>query len=175
MIQNNIEKNDDYERIMGIFKSMIHRTTVDKPLNKYWYGKGIKVCDEWLNDPDKFYLWSINHGYKSDLTIDRIDNNKDYEPSNCQWITKSENSKRAVHKKGRRIQSNYKKRKNLRLFRMQQGLLSKEMAEKLGVNPGYYSNVENGLIDPSFEFIEKFGNMFRGQYEDFWYLFKKEE
>ena len=67
------------------------------------------------------------------------------------------------------------KRKNLRLFRMKQGLLSKEMAEKLDVDPTYYSNIETGKIDPSFAFAEKFGNMFRGQYEDFWYLFKKEE
>lgn len=67
------------------------------------------------------------------------------------------------------------KRKNLRLFRMKIGLLSKEMAEKLDVHPTYYSNIENGKIEPSWEFAEKFGNMFKGQYEDFWLLFKKEE
>ena len=67
------------------------------------------------------------------------------------------------------------KRNNLRLFRMQQGLLSKEMAEKLGVNHTYYSNVENGRIDPSYSFCEKFGEIFKGLYEDFWVLFKKTE
>lgn len=58
---------------------------------------------------------------------------------------------------------------------MQQGLLSKEMAEKLGVNLTYYSNVENGRVDPSFDFVQKFGIMFRGEYEDFWELFEKTE
>lgn len=58
---------------------------------------------------------------------------------------------------------------------MRMGLLSKEMAEKLGVNATYYSNVENGRIDPSFDFVQKFGNLFRGQYEDFWVLFEKGE
>ena len=67
------------------------------------------------------------------------------------------------------------KRKNLKLFRMQQGLSSKEMAEKLGVNYTYYSNVENGRINPSYSFCEKFGNIFKNKYEDFWELFKKGE
>lgn len=67
------------------------------------------------------------------------------------------------------------KRNNLKLFRMKQGLSSKEMAEKLGANYTYYSNIENGRIDPSFKFVEKFGMIFKGKYDDFWELFKKGE
>ena len=66
------------------------------------------------------------------------------------------------------------KRTNLQLFRIKMKLKSKEMAEKLGVNPTYYSNIENGRIDPSWEFGEKFGEIFRDKYDDFWTLFKKE-
>lgn len=56
-----------------------------------WYGaKGITVCDDWNTDFYFFYLWAINNGYSSELTIDRIDSNGNYEPSNCRWITKSE-------------------------------------------------------------------------------------
>lgn len=53
-------------------------------------GKGIKICDEWLNDRTKFFDWAVNNGYKEDLTIDRIDPNKDYEPNNCIWATVTE-------------------------------------------------------------------------------------
>jgi len=61
---------------------------------KYYGGKGIRICDEWLNDFGKFFCWSIENGWNSSLTIDRIDPNKNYCPDNCQFVTQSENSKR---------------------------------------------------------------------------------
>lgn len=57
-----------------------------------WGGRGIRVCDEWLNDPDSFVLWSIENGYQEGLTIDRINNDGDYCPGNCRWVTKHENN-----------------------------------------------------------------------------------
>ncbi len=52
-------------------------------------GRGITVCDEWL-DFSKFKAWSDENGYRDDLTIDRIDSNGIYEPQNCRWITSKE-------------------------------------------------------------------------------------
>lgn len=53
-----------------------------------WRGRGIVVCQEWLNDFEAFKDWALAHGYSSDLTIDRIDVNGNYCPDNCRWITK---------------------------------------------------------------------------------------
>lgn len=60
---------------------------------KNYGGRGIKMCDEWYNDPRKFVEWCKDNGIKQGFDIDRIDVNGDYEPSNCRSLTRSENSK----------------------------------------------------------------------------------
>lgn len=53
------------------------------------YGKrGIKICDEWLSDFMNFYNWAIDNGYDEKLTIDRINNDGNYEPDNCRWLSR---------------------------------------------------------------------------------------
>ena len=61
---------------------------------KYYGGRGIKVCDEWKKNFIAFRGWALINGYQEHLTIDRKNNDGDYEPNNCQWITISENSKK---------------------------------------------------------------------------------
>ena len=59
-----------------------------------WYGaKGIGVCKEWIDNPRLFEDWSMKHGYQEGLTIDRIDETKDYCPENCRWITREDNAR----------------------------------------------------------------------------------
>ena len=60
----------------------------------YYHGKGIKVCDEWRKDPAAFVKWALENGYRKGLEIDRIDNDGDYEPGNCQFITHARNSRK---------------------------------------------------------------------------------
>ena len=54
---------------------------------KYYGGKGIKICDEWLSDNNLFFKWANDNGYTDFLSIERDDNDKDYAPSNCRWIS----------------------------------------------------------------------------------------
>lgn len=58
----------------------------DKAYKSYG-GRGIKVCDEWLNDFQNFYDWAIQSGFSQELTLDRINNDDNYEPSNCRWVS----------------------------------------------------------------------------------------
>lgn len=75
-------------RIHRIWKVMKNRC-YNKNTEDYqkWYGsRGITVCDEWKNDFMSFYKWSMDNGYRDDLTIDRVNANGNYEPSNCRWV-----------------------------------------------------------------------------------------
>lgn len=79
-------------RLHQIWRGMKQRCLNPKKNGyKNYGGRGIKVCQEWIESFSSFYSWAITNGYLKTLDIDRIDNDGNYEPFNCQWITKSEN------------------------------------------------------------------------------------
>lgn len=72
------------------------RGRCENPKDQAWScygGKGIRVCDQWQNF-ETFRAWALASGYQSLLTIDRVRSSGNYEPSNCEWVTRSENSRR---------------------------------------------------------------------------------
>jgi hypothetical protein len=76
------------------YKAMMERCYLKSNGNYERYGgKGVTVCEEW-HDINKFAEWVETSGYAPGLTIDRIDPLGNYEPNNCQWLTRSENSKK---------------------------------------------------------------------------------
>lgn len=77
-------------RLYQCWRGMKRRCFDAKDKRYYRYGgRGITVCNEWL-DYDIFAKWALNNGYREDLTIDRINNDGNYEPSNCKWSTHKE-------------------------------------------------------------------------------------
>lgn len=109
--QNTIERNTKYfdedslilsRRFLGM-KSRCYNTS--NPAYCNYGARGITICDEWLGDTLKFISWAKSHGFRRELSLDRIDVNKGYSPENCRWATPL-------------IQSN--NRRNNRVFRIRE-------------------------------------------------------
>lgn len=93
-----------------------------------WGGRGITICEEWLGEDGfiRFYEWAMANGYSDELSIDRKDNDGDYEPSNCRWITKAE--------------QNRNKRNNVFLTYNGKTMTCAEWSKELGLNVGTVNN-----------------------------------
>lgn len=60
---------------------------------RFYGARGIGICEDWKNSMESFYNWAMNNGWKKGLTIDRIDNSGNYEPSNCRFVDMKTNNR----------------------------------------------------------------------------------
>ena len=85
-------------RLYRIWNHMKDRCLNPNHIKYHRYGgRGINVWPEWKGNFVAFKFWAILSGYQNNLTIDRIDNDGNYEPDNCQWITRAENARKGIN------------------------------------------------------------------------------
>lgn len=85
---------EEPQRLYNIWCGMKGRcNNPNAPKYPRYGARGIKVCKEWVSDFTAFRDWALSHGYADNLSIDRIDNDGNYEPGNCRWVTNKQQSR----------------------------------------------------------------------------------
>lgn len=90
-------KRENKSRLFVVWCNMKSRCFNEKATGYGYCGaRGISVCRKWRESYEVFRKWSLENGYSEDLQIDRIDNERNYKPANCRWITsqKQNNNRR---------------------------------------------------------------------------------
>lgn len=120
VIKTHLKHGKYGSRIYRIWNGINNRCKNNSKKNKHYANRGISLCVEW-KDFINFYNWAISNGYADNLTIDRIDVNGNYEPSNCRWITLKE--------------QNRNRRNNKMITYLGETKCLTEWAEYTGINP----------------------------------------
>ncbi len=111
--RNNGKRCGDRFRTHGITRTKlysVHRQMVQRCHNEIhrdyagWGARGIRVCDEW-RDRNVFIAWAHANGYRDGLTIERVNNNGNYEPGNCKWIPNADQAKNRRQRRKRESHS----------------------------------------------------------------------
>lgn len=133
---SNIKHKHSNDRIYKIYLGMKKRCYNHDEKAYHNYGeRGITMCDEWLHNFQVFYDWAMSHGYNDNLTIDRIDVNKGYDPNNCRWVDRyTQNTRRELHEYN-----------SLEYFSLKYGI-PRRLARQRFINRGW--SFEDSILTP---------------------------
>ena len=134
-------------RLYDTWRSMKKRCSCPNRSDYHHYGgRGITFCEDW-NEFAQFRDWALNNGYSENLTLDRINANGNYEPSNCRWATAKEQSinRRSSLEIGKGIKLTTEDVKQIKKLR-NDGKMLKEIASLFNVSFGLISHICSGRI-----------------------------
>ena len=123
--------------------SDIKRRTLNPNFKQYndYGGRGITICEEWKNDFVSFHDWAMSNGYSDEFSIDRIDNDGNYEPSNCRWTT------RTIQSRNQRIpKNNTSGYKGVSYNKRRGDYRAQIMVNLKRIHIGYFQTVIEGAI-----------------------------
>ena len=93
-IHSDLGNGNNHKRLYSIWRNIKTRCYNQNYVKRKDYGgRGIVMCDNWRTNFKEFESWALSNGYSDNLSIDRIDNDGNYEPSNCRWATYSTQAK----------------------------------------------------------------------------------
>lgn len=134
------DKSKNTSPVYGVWSKMKNRCCWSGSSSYHRYGgRGISICDEWLNDFQAFHDWAMSSGYREGLQIDRIDNDGGYCPENCRWVTVAENSRNRSTSK-----LNAEKVKKIRAM-INSGFPREDIANRFNVSKYTIRDIAQGL------------------------------
>lgn len=144
------------DRLYRLYRDIIQRTTTLRKdnHNHTYIEKNVKICDEWRNDFNKFKEWALVNGYDysknaNEQTIDRIDNDKGYNPENCRFVSRKENNKNESKKRGIVCLSKEQQNEIKELYK--NGFSSRKLAQKYRVSKTTIMNIIKALTKEELE------------------------
>ena len=130
-------------RLYGVYSKMLGRCGQAGRVNaskKYYEDRGIRVCGEWAGDFSKFEAWALANGYEPGKQIDRMDNDRGYEPANCRFVSALENNR------NRRCVKLSPEAADAIRVRVASGELQRLVAADFGVSQVAVSRIKRGLM-----------------------------
>lgn len=126
-------------KIYAVWAAMVNRCYNIDAQSYHLYGaRGISVCEEWKNDVVCFKEWAFKNGYLKGLHIDRTNNDGNYEPNNCKWISPKENNRN--RRQSKLIQKQVDEIKNM----LEENINQSEIAKKYGIDASLVSKIKRG-------------------------------